>query len=63
MADEAQTDDKGRPLAEEMSDRELLIETVRTLRAVSDAVGDLAQSPMFRALQGGSNPLMAMMGR
>lgn len=57
------TDNKGRPLPEGMSDRDLLIECVRTLRAVSDAVGDLAQMPMIQAMQSGSNPLMAMLGR
>lgn len=62
MTDNA-TDDKGRPLPDNMTDRELLVELVTNMRAVGDAVGELAESPMVKALQSGQNPLMAMMGR
>jgi hypothetical protein len=54
-------DEKGRPLPEEMSERELLIETVTVLRAVGDAlapmlspeVARLGPIGMMRALMGG----------
>ena len=61
--DPRQTDAKGRPHPDTMSDRDLLVELVVNMRAVADAVDGLADSPMVRAMMSGSNPLAAMMGR
>lgn len=56
-------DAKGRPLPHTMSDRDMLVEVLYHLRTVADTVEELSDSPMVRALQGGGNPLMAMIGR
>ena len=56
-------DKKERVSPEHMSDHELLVETVTHLREVADAIEELAESPMIRALKAGQNPIMAMMGR
>ncbi len=54
-------DEKGRPEPVYMTDRELLLELVAHLRTLADTVTELSDSPMVRALQGGGNPLLAMM--
>lgn len=56
------TDEKGRRLPDDMTDRELLTELVVNMRAIADAVDGLAESPMVRAMMNGSNPLTAMIG-
>lgn len=44
-----------------MSDRELLEEVVHNIRSVQDAVLDLEQMPIIKAMREGKNPLLAMM--
>lgn len=43
-------DDKGRPLAEFMTDGEKLTEILLNLRGLADALQDLGSSPMIAAL-------------
>lgn len=58
-----ESDEKGRPLIENMSDREILVELITGQRQLADALEQLEQSPMMRAMLSGQNPLMAMMGK
>lgn len=58
-----QTDAKGRTIPDAMSDREILIEVLLHMRTIADVVEEMADSPMVKAMQGGGNPFMAMLGR
>jgi hypothetical protein len=46
----ANVDAKGRPLIPTMTDRELAEEVASNLRAFSDALENLAQNPMLKAM-------------
>lgn len=46
---EPRRDDKGRPVPESMSDRELLIETLAHMRVMYDAITALGSNPMLAA--------------
>lgn len=56
-------DEKGRPLPGTMTERDMLTEIMLALRAISDTVEELSESPMVSTLMKGGNPLMALMGR
>lgn len=45
----------------EMSDREIAEETLTHLRSIAEAIAELQDTPMMRAMRSGGNPLMAMM--
>ena len=45
---------------EDMTDREIAEETLVHLRSVAEAIAELQQTPMMRAMQSGGNPFMAM---
>lgn len=52
MASETVTnvDAKGRPIIEEMTERDLLVEVAYNLRAFSDALETLSRNPMLAAM-------------
>lgn len=47
------TDDKGRPVVQSLSDRELLEETVVYLRAFGDVLEQISKNPMLGAMMPG----------
>lgn len=55
------TDELGRVAIAHLTDREIAEETLAHLRSVADALMELQNSPMFVAMRGGGNPLLAMM--
>lgn len=57
------TDHKGRPIPDIMSDRDILVEILAHMRTIADVVEEMSDSPMVRAMQSGGNPFMAMLGR
>lgn len=53
-------DAKGRPRPETMTDRDLLVEVVTAMREVGDALAELSETPMMKAMSSGSG-LMGLM--
>jgi hypothetical protein len=59
--DDRPKDEAGRVFIAHLSDREVAEETLAHLRSVADAIAELSDTPMMKAMRGGGNPLMAMM--
>lgn len=53
------TDNMGRVFIAHMSDREIAEETLAHLRSVADAIAELSETPMMKAMRTGGNPFMA----
>lgn len=47
------TDEKGRPMVETMTDREILKELLETMRALADVLQAVGESPMAAAMMPG----------
>lgn len=60
--DDTGHDTKGRPHPDLMNDRQVMVECMMQLRSVADAVDDMMELPMVKAMANGQNPLAAMIG-